>query len=129
MFANYLKAYLRNLWKNRTFTFLNIIGLAVGITCSTLIFLWIEDEFNWDRQFAKKDYLYQIEGNQTYGGTTYTFSATPGPLAPSMKADIPGIAGTSPLLPGQTAPSSASTTNRSTKRANTATRPSCRCLT
>jgi predicted permease len=94
MFTNYLKAYLRNLWKNRTYTFLNIIGLAVGITCSTLIFLWIEDEFNWNHQFANRDYLYQIEGNQTYGGTTYTFSATPGPLAPSMKADIPGIANT-----------------------------------
>lgn len=97
MFANYLKAYLRSLWKNRTYAFLNIIGLAVGITCSTLIFLWIEDEFNWNHQFARKNDLYQIEGNQTYGGTTYTFSATPGPLAPSMKADIPGIANTSRL--------------------------------
>jgi putative ABC transport system permease protein len=73
MFSNYLKSYLRNLWKNRTYTFLNIVGLAVGITCSTLIFLWIEDEFNWDHQFAKKQYLYQVEDNQTYDGTTYTF--------------------------------------------------------
>ena len=97
MITNYLKAYLRNLWKNRTYTFLNIIGLAVGIACSTLIFLWIEDEFTWDHQFAKKAVLYQIQGNQTYGGTTYTFAATPGPLAPNMKADIPGIAATSRL--------------------------------
>lgn len=97
MFKNYLKSYLRNLWKNRTYTFLNIAGLAVGITCSTLIFLWIEDEFNWDHQFAKKQWLYQVEDNQTYDGTTYTFSATPGSLAPGLKADIPGIAATSHL--------------------------------
>ena len=97
MLTNYLKAYLRNLWKNRTYTFLNIIGLAVGIACSTLIFLWIEDEFSWDHQFNKKAVLYQIQGNQTYGGTTYTFSATPGPLAPSMKTDIPAIAATARL--------------------------------
>jgi putative ABC transport system permease protein len=97
MFKNYLKSYLRNLWKNRTYTFLNIAGLAVGITCSTLIFLWIEDEFKWDHQFAKKKYLYQVEDNQTYDGTTYTFSATPGPLAASLKTDIPGIAATSHL--------------------------------
>jgi putative ABC transport system permease protein len=97
MFKNYLKSYFRNLWKNRTYTFLNIAGLAVGITCSTLIFLWIEDEFNWDHQFAKKHYLYQVEDSQTYGGNTYTFAATPGPLAASMKADIPGIAATSHL--------------------------------
>jgi putative ABC transport system permease protein len=98
MLTNYLKAYLRNLWKNRTYSFLNIIGLAVGIACSTLIFLWVEDEFNWDHQFAaKKNVLYQIEGNQTYDGNTYTFAATPGPLAPSMKTDIPQIAATSHL--------------------------------
>lgn len=97
MLANYLKAYLRNLWKNRTYTFLNIIGLAVGITCSTLIFLWVEDEFNWDHQFAKKKWLYQVEDNQTYDGNTFTFGATPGPLAAGMKADIPGVANTSHL--------------------------------
>jgi putative ABC transport system permease protein len=97
MLKNYLKSYLRNLWKNRTYTFLNIAGLAVGITCSTLIFLWIEDEFNWDHQFVKKHYLYQVEDNQTYDGTTFTFSATPGPLSPGLKADIPGIANTSHL--------------------------------
>jgi putative ABC transport system permease protein len=97
MFTNYLKAYLRNLWKNRTYTFLNIAGLAVGITCSTLIFLWVEDEFNWDHQFTKKHYLYQVEDNQTYDGTTFTFAATPGPLAPGLKTDIPGIANTSHL--------------------------------
>src|SRR5580704_18723076 len=98
MFTNYLKAYLRNLWKNRTYTFLNIIGLAVGITCSTLIFLWVEDEFNWDHQFAgKMKDLYEVEDNQTYDGTTYTFAATPGPLADGMKADIPGIANTTHL--------------------------------
>ncbi len=98
MFTNYLKAYLRNLWKNRTYTFLNIVGLAVGITCSTLIFLWVEDEFNWDHTFASKSkYLYRVEDNQTYDGTTFTFEATPGPLAAGMRADIPGIANTSHL--------------------------------
>ena len=97
MFTNYLKAYLRNLWKHRTYSFLNIIGLAVGITCSTLIFLWIEDEFTWNHQFAKKDFLYQVEDNQTYDGTTYTFGATPGPLAAGLAKDIPGIAATSHL--------------------------------
>jgi putative ABC transport system permease protein len=97
MLRNYLKAYLRNLWKNRTYTFLNIIGLAVGIACSTLIFLWIEDEFTYDQQFEKKKDLYQVMENQTYDGHTYTFAATPGPLAPGITADMPGVAATSHL--------------------------------
>ncbi|MEO6684221.1 MAG: ABC transporter permease [Ginsengibacter sp.] len=46
MFRNYIKTTLRNLWKNKGYTFLNIFGLAIGITCAALIFLWIEDEVN-----------------------------------------------------------------------------------
>jgi predicted permease len=97
MFKNFLKSYLRNLWKNRGYASLNIVGLAVGIACSTLIFLWVEDEFTFDHQFEKKKYLYQVMGNQTYDGNTYTFSATPGPLAPGIKTDMPGVAATSHL--------------------------------
>jgi predicted permease len=97
MLKNFLKSYLRNLWKNKGYTSLNIVGLAVGIACSTLIFLWVEDEFTFDHQFEKKKYLYQVMGNQTYSGNTYTFSATPGPLSPGIKADMPGVASTSHL--------------------------------
>jgi ABC-type antimicrobial peptide transport system permease subunit len=98
MFRNYLKSYLRNLWKNRTYSTLNIVGLAVGIACSTLIFLWVEDEFTFDHQFEKKKYLYQVMENQTYDGNTYTFSATPGPLSAGIKTDMPGVAATSQNL-------------------------------
>jgi putative ABC transport system permease protein len=97
MFRNFLKSYLRNLWKNRTYTSLNIVGLAVGIACSALIFLWVEDEFTFDHQFEKKKYLYQVMENQTYDGNTYTFAATPGPLSPGIKTDMPGVAATSHL--------------------------------
>ena len=49
MFKHYLKATFRNLWKNKTYSFLNIFGLAIGITCAGLIFLWVEDEVNFDQ--------------------------------------------------------------------------------
>ncbi|MFT3827737.1 MAG: ABC transporter permease [Chitinophagaceae bacterium] len=92
MFSNYLKTTLRNLWKNKTYSFLNIFGLAIGIACAGLIFLWVESEVNYDSSFAKKDRLYRILENQTYEGKVRTFWATPGPLAEAMKAEIPGIA-------------------------------------
>jgi putative ABC transport system permease protein len=97
MLKSFLRSYLRNLWRNRTYSFLNIAGLAIGICCSTLIFLWVEDEFSFDHQFEKKKELYQVMENQTYDGNTFTFAATPGPLAPGMKNDMPGIANTSHL--------------------------------
>src|SRR5204863_6399260 len=91
MIQNYLKTAFRNLWKNKTYSFLNIFGLAVGIGCAGFIFLWVEDELNYNHNNFKRDQLYQVLENQAYEGKTYTFSATPGLLAPSMKEEIPGV--------------------------------------
>ncbi len=94
MFKNYIKVAFRSLWKNKTYGFLNIIGLAVGIAAAALIFLWVEDEVTYNHHFKNRSNLYQVMENQTYDGTTFTFSATPGKLAASMKAEIPGIKNT-----------------------------------
>jgi putative ABC transport system permease protein len=91
MIKNYLLFTFRNLWKNKGYSFLNIFGLAIGIACAGLIFLWMEDEFNYDSTYAKKDLLYKVRTNQTYAGKKRTFDSTPGGLAPAMKAEIPGV--------------------------------------
>src|ERR1700704_5045444 len=92
MFKNYLKTTIRNLWKNRTFSFLNIFGLAIGIACAGLIFLWTEDEMTFDNLNFKKGHLYALEVNMTYGGSNFTMGSTPRPMAAAMRAEIPGIA-------------------------------------
>jgi hypothetical protein len=92
MIKNYFKTAWRNLWKNKTYSFLNIFGLAIGITCAGLIFLWVEDETTYNHHNQKRDQLFMVMENQTYEGKTYTFSATPGLLGPVMK-DAPGLIG------------------------------------
>src|SRR3954452_2776495 len=94
MFKNYFKTTLRNLWKNKGYSFLNIFGLAIGIACAGFIFLWVEDELNYDQFNTKKDLLYFIRENQKYDTYTATFGSTPAPMAPVMKTEIPGIANT-----------------------------------
>ncbi|HEX5153779.1 MAG TPA: ABC transporter permease [Parafilimonas sp.] len=94
MFKTYLKTTFRNLKNNKAYSFLNIFGLAIGIACAGLIFLWVEDELNYDQFNTKKDVLYYIRENQKYDTYTATFSSTPGVLAPAMQAEIPGIANT-----------------------------------
>lgn len=94
MFRNYFKTTFRSLWKNKGYSFLNIFGLAIGIACAALIFLWVENELTWNHYFRNRDNLYIVKNKQTYDGTTFTFDATPGPLAGSMKAEIPGIKST-----------------------------------
>lgn len=89
------KILSRNLWKNKGYSFLNIFGLAIGIACAGLIFLWVEDELTYDSFHAKKDQLYFIRENQKYDSYVATFGSTPALLAPAMKAEIPGIANVS----------------------------------
>src|SRR6187399_1441294 len=94
MFKTYLKTTIGNLKNNKAYSFLNIFGLAIGIACAGLIFLWVENELNYDQFNTKKDILYYVRENQKYDTYTATFGSTPGVLAPAMQTEIPGIANT-----------------------------------
>jgi len=91
MIGNYFKTTLRSLLKNRAYSFLNIAGLATGIACASLIFLWVQDELTFNHNFEKRNNLYTIYENQTYDGKISTFIATPGPMAKALKMEIPEI--------------------------------------
>ncbi len=54
MIRNYIKIALITLLKNKVYRFLNIFGLAIGITCSSLIFIWVEDEVSFNADFKKQ---------------------------------------------------------------------------
>ncbi|HTJ13029.1 MAG TPA: ABC transporter permease [Dinghuibacter sp.] len=93
---------LRSLVKrNRTFGWLNITGLAIGITCASLIFLWVENEYSYNRMFPKYDRLYRILEVQTYEGKREVFQAEPIPLAEAVKKEVPGIRNTARTLLGE----------------------------
>ncbi|WP_179005577.1 ABC transporter permease [Winogradskyella forsetii] len=91
MILNYIKIAFRTLRKNKGYSLLNIFGLAIGITCASLIFLWVEDELSFDSNFPKQDQVYYVPTHQEYEGEWRTFNSTPGPLAEAMKTEIPGI--------------------------------------
>lgn len=94
MFKNFLKTTFRNLSKNKGYSFLNIFGLAIGIACAGFIFLWVEDEINFDSNNVNKDRIYLVKTNDKVDDGVYTHSSTPGPLAPAMVSTIPGIENT-----------------------------------
>ncbi len=91
MIRNYLKTTFRNLWKTRAYSSLNIFGLALGIACASLIFLWVEDEMSYNLHFPNREHLYVVKNKQTFEGVSYVFEATPGPLGQAIKGEIPGI--------------------------------------
>src|SRR5450631_903297 len=94
MLINFFKTTFRNLRKNGAFSALNIFGLAMGIACAGLIFLWVENETGYDQLNEKKDRLYMAMINQDYNAKVFTHNSTPGPMGPVIQKEIPGIANT-----------------------------------
>ena len=91
MFRNYVKIALRTLTKNKVHSGINLMGLAIGLACTTIIALWIKRELSVNQFHEHKSELYRVLTNQTYGEDIFTFSATPGPLADKLKTEFPEI--------------------------------------
>ncbi len=92
MFGNYLKIALRNIRKNKTYSIINIFGLAIGMTCFILIALYIKFELSYDK--FNKDYerIYRIDVQNDYTNTASgMFNKTPAPLTKALKSEVPGI--------------------------------------
>lgn len=98
MIKNYFKIAWRNLLHNKLFSLINIFGLALGMTCSLMIMLWLKDELNKDKFHANTKRLYRVMENQYYVGDISTFESTPGILAENIVKDIPEIEMASQLI-------------------------------
>ncbi len=91
MFKNYFKTALRNLWKNKAFSFINVMGLALGLACSLLIMLWVNDEYKVDSFHKNGSQLYSIYEKQYRDGSIDAFFGSPGVLADEMKRVLPEV--------------------------------------
>jgi len=92
MLRNYIKIAIRNLWKNKGLSFINIFGLATGMACSLLIFLFVKDELSYDRFHNGSDRIYRVVKDFVNSdGTSLPDATTPPALAPAAQREIPGI--------------------------------------
>src|SRR5690349_12708376 len=91
MWKNYFLVAYRGLAKNKTFSVINIFGLALGITCSLLIFLWVKDEKSINNFHANGNRLYSILERQYIDGKVEGQYSTPGVLADEMKKKFPEV--------------------------------------
>jgi len=87
MLKNYLKTTFRNIIKHKTFSFINIFGLAVGMACTILILFWVQDELRYDKFFKNADNTYLVLRGDKDGPTAVTSKM----LAPALKAELPEI--------------------------------------
>ena len=90
MIKNYLKFALRNLWKHKTHTLINVLGLALGIASSIIIFFIVQYELSFDNFHPKADRIYRITSTSEQDGQTYYRNSVPKPLPEAFQQDFAG---------------------------------------
>src|SRR5439155_6919051 len=98
MFRNYLKVAWRNLMKSKIFSFINIVGLSVGLTCCMLISIYLYHEVSYDKYHKNVNQLYQLATTFVKDGKEDKTPNTPAPMAAAMKRDFPEIIETARLM-------------------------------
>jgi len=91
MFKNYLKIALRNILRYRTYSFINIIGLAIGMACCILILLFVQDELRYDSYHANADHIYRLYAESKSSGETSRFAPIGAPVGKLFSNLLPEI--------------------------------------
>lgn len=91
MLINYLKTAFRNLRRHAGYSFINIVGLSIGMACFIFIALIIRGEFQVDKFHERADRIYRVIRVDNYSGETTRFAVTQAPLAAALKWDFPDV--------------------------------------
>jgi len=91
MLYNYFKVTLRNIWRSKVNSIINILGLSVGIACAMLIILFVKDEVTYDQFHSKVDRLYRITTTMSRNGDGEPGGMTPFVIGLTVKDEIQEI--------------------------------------
>jgi putative ABC transport system permease protein len=99
MLRHYFRIAVRNLWKHKGYSFINIAGLAIGMAAALFILLWVQDELSFDRFHAHAETLFRIEQDQSTPEGVFHVASMPYPLGPIIQAEVPEITDVTRLNP------------------------------
>ncbi len=91
MLKNYLTIALRNLRKYKFYSFINILGLSVGVALCLIIALFVVNELRYDRHHEKADRIYRVKAEIKFGGNHWNMTFTPAPMAAALTEEIPEV--------------------------------------
>jgi len=97
MIRNFIKTAFRSLLKNKGFTFINILGLALGLATCLLIVFYVVDELSYDRYNTKYDRIYRINTDLKYGETVSSFALVAPPVGDALVSNFPEVLKTARL--------------------------------
>jgi len=91
MFLNIIKISLRNLYHSKFFSLINILGLTLGLTCSIIILILIQQELSYDRFHEKKDNIFILQTRMDLGSGSYTTDRCGAAVGPALTEAFPTI--------------------------------------
>jgi putative ABC transport system permease protein len=92
MLKNYFKIALRNMFRNKLYSLINLAGLAIGLAACLMIWLWVQDEMSYDRFHTNADRIYRVERKIDFRDIHTQTPSTSGPYGPALVNDYPEIA-------------------------------------
>lgn len=98
MIKNFVKTAFRSLLKNKGFTAINILGLALGLATCLLIVFYVIDELSYDRYNTKADRIYKLNTDIKFGGNASSYAIGPPPLAAEAASNLPEVEKATRLL-------------------------------
>ena len=101
LLKNYFLSLARNAIRDKFFTLLNLLGLAVGITASILIFIYIQDQLTYDKHNENYERIYRLEGDFFINEKLDQIAIVQIPLAPTLKDEYPEVEEFTRILPQQ----------------------------
>ena len=93
MLKNYFKVAIRNLWNNKVYSFINLVGLALGLAISILILFYVQHEFSYDNFHVQKERIFRLTGELRHGETTINTISMGAGMGPALAEDQPEVAG------------------------------------
>src|SRR4029079_10105497 len=91
MFRNYFTVAFRNLKRNKVFSLINIMGLALGISATLVIYLIVHHEFSFDKFQKDRDRIYRVVSEMHFPDQAFKLSGVPVPLSPAVANQVTGI--------------------------------------
>jgi len=92
MLKNYFTIAIRNFWKQKVFSLINVSGLAIGISAALVIYLLVQFEFSFEKFRKDNDRIYRVTTNITFPGESlFRNSGVPMPMPKALRSDLTGI--------------------------------------
>src|SRR5687768_4138722 len=99
MVLHYLRTFFRNIRRHKSAFAINLVGLTSGLACTIFIYLWVQDEYAYDKMYLNQDRIYRVMEHFYHTSEVMTTNESSGPLAEVLKNKVPEISYAAPIAP------------------------------